>query len=444
MLPLVSKDAVDIKQLSRELLEPWWHAAIANHHDFITGTSPDRVVEQEQMPWLDEAIQKVEIQLQELTPDPLPMVIQVVSEDLPAYTKGDGQVHIKTRDFIVELTERYGGTITQALPAESHNPILEGCSNDVVSYRDSGGLWRMGYEFNGGTWKIDDQTSQRPAKLDILHSNQSLEISSTMELRGQLIHKSMWLSNKSRWIHFRISGRAASRHTYTVRFILSLNVSQLVMDSPGGIITRPLKKVYDPTYWPLHQFLHLVDDTSGEGIAVFQRYPGGVSFDQDGKLELIALRNVSRERAYALLPLSGNPARGSEKEDYAFDYALMFTPYGNWKENRLPQIAQSFRLSVQEDRRRQLWTLASSHFILDREDVTVMAAKAASRGEGWILRLYSPSAGDKSLQLRCLRREIVEAYLCDARERDLSQLEVDEGQVHLRMPGTIATLRLLF
>jgi len=41
--------------ISEELEEAWWSAVVSNHHDFITGTSPDRVVEEEQIPWLERA-----------------------------------------------------------------------------------------------------------------------------------------------------------------------------------------------------------------------------------------------------------------------------------------------------------------------------------------------------------------------------------------------------
>jgi hypothetical protein len=36
-----------------------------------------------------------------------------------------------------------------------------------------------------------------------------------------------------------------------------------------------------------------------------------------------------------------------------------------------------------------------------------------------------------------------EAFLCDARERDLQPLEIRDGRIHLTMPGTIASVRLL-
>ena len=45
------------------------------------------------------------------------------------------------------------------------------------------------------------------------------------------------------------------------------------------------------------------------------------------------------ERAYGLIPLSGNPARGYEKEAYTFDYALEFTRRGDWVDNNLAEKA---------------------------------------------------------------------------------------------------------
>ena len=43
-LPIAPADADAV----RPLADAWWTAATSNHHDFITGTSPDPVVEGEQ------------------------------------------------------------------------------------------------------------------------------------------------------------------------------------------------------------------------------------------------------------------------------------------------------------------------------------------------------------------------------------------------------------
>ncbi|MCD6400379.1 MAG: hypothetical protein J7L73_00475, partial [Anaerolineales bacterium] len=46
--------------ISQEIEDAWWQAVVSNHHDFITGTSPDRVVEEEQIPWLTQAADSVD------------------------------------------------------------------------------------------------------------------------------------------------------------------------------------------------------------------------------------------------------------------------------------------------------------------------------------------------------------------------------------------------
>ncbi|MCX7620220.1 MAG: hypothetical protein N2037_05170, partial [Acidimicrobiales bacterium] len=54
-----------------ELGEPWYVAAVANHHDFVTGTSPNRVARREQYPWLDDAGRRV-ASVRSRLPDPVP------------------------------------------------------------------------------------------------------------------------------------------------------------------------------------------------------------------------------------------------------------------------------------------------------------------------------------------------------------------------------------
>jgi hypothetical protein len=200
-----------------------------------------------------------------------------------------------------------------------------------------------------------------------------------------------------------------------------------------------------PTFWPLHRFIHVQDDESGWGLAFFRTLPGAISCRPDGRLELVALRNTPRERALGFLPLAGNPARGEERETYSFIYYLLFTPHGNWLDNKLPEIAADLENQSLERNGRIAWgNLASSVFKLNRQDVQIIAAKAASRGDGWIVRLYTLGTMDKPLILTCKNRKIREAFLCDARERDLKSVKVKDGDVHLTLPGAIASLRLLF
>jgi hypothetical protein len=45
--------------------------------------------------------------------------------------------------------------------------------------------------------------------------------------------------------------------------------------------------------------------------------------------------------------------------------------------------------------------------------------------------------------LQPLISKVIRAFLCDARERDLEPLEVQDSAVRVVMPGTVSTIRLL-
>jgi hypothetical protein len=179
-------------------------------------------------------------------------------------------------------------------------------------------------------------------------------------------------------------------------------------------------------------------------VALYQKLPGAASLAPDGTLQVVALRNAPRERAYHILPVPGNPARGYERDPFAFVYALEFTNGGDWIENRLAQRAYSRGLNPWLDASEAcVRQLAKGQIVIDRTDVWVRANKPATRGKGRIVRLYTFSAAHQPLALRSAHWEIGEAYLCDARERDIRPLKVREGMAEMTLPGTMATVRLI-
>jgi alpha-mannosidase len=163
-----------------------------------------------------------------------------------------------------------------------------------------------------------------------------------------------------------------------------------------------------------------------------------------GALQIVALRNAPRERAHHFLPVAGNPAKGYEKDTFAFTYALEFLPAWDWNEDDLAAKARVGTLHPWVDASRaHLRQIAEEQVNLDRADVWVMADKPATRGRGRILRLYTPSGLHQPVVVTIPGQEIKIAYLCDARERDLEPLEVRDGRAHLNLPGTISTIRLI-
>jgi alpha-mannosidase len=321
---------------------------------------------------------------------------------------------------------------------------LKGVSNDLVSYYDLGGLWRMGHEFWGGKLKELHRASQRPAQLRVRELEGGLEVACSTELDGQTIQRLLWLRSDSPVIRCRVEGLAAERRTVTVRFATDVSASRLVMDAVGGIVVRPPQRVYNPTFWPLQHFMHLQDDASGRGLALCLGMPGAASYRRDGRLEAIALRNATCERAFGLFPLLGLPAVGHERASHAFDYAIWFTPAGDWRENGIPQVARSISDNPWDTTgRAELRSLAASALTTDRPEVVVTAVKPASRGDGLIVRLSTLSYFGLPVAVTIRDRHLKAAFLCDARERNLGPLEVQGQTARLTMPGSIATVRLV-
>ena len=322
--------------------------------------------------------------------------------------------------------------------------MLAGASNDLISYRDSGGLWRMGCELWGGTWKEDVRASDRPARLQVREHNDGLDVSCVAELNGETVRRLMWFCENSPVIRFRVEGRAAERRTVTVRFATKVLANELVMDTPGGLVVRPPQRIYDPTFWPLQQFVHIQDDATGRGVAICQSMPGAIAYRSDGQIEVVALRNATRERVFGLIPSPGNPAAGHEREVYALDYALLFTEAGDWRDNDIPRVARSMADDPWDaPDRADLRELTASVATTGQPDVWVTAVKPASRGDGLIVRLYTLAPPGLPVSVTVRHRTVKGALLCDARERDIESLEVRGGAAHLIMPATIASVRLI-
>jgi hypothetical protein len=318
-------------------------------------------------------------------------------------------------------------------------------ANDLVSYRDSGGLWRMGHEFRGGWLRESGRASDRPARLVVEPVPGGLEVTCQAELDGLPVLRRYWFRADSPILRLRVEGRAADRRTITVRFRTGLAARRLAMDQPGGVVVRPLTRIYEPTFWPLQHFLHAQDDGDGRGAALWLRRPGAAACRPGGWLEAVALRNATRERAWGVVPIIATPAVGHERSVTTFDYAVWFTAAGDWRENGVALVAGDLASGPwAQPGGGDLAGLAATVVTTDRADVAVTAVKPASRGEGIIVRLQTFAPPGSPVVVAAPGRSVDAATLCDARERDLQPLEVRDGAVRLVMPGTIATVRLLF
>ena len=344
------------------------------------------------------------------------------------------------------MDERRGGGIVSASDGQGRR-LLSGASAevsaDLVLYQDSGGLWRMGHEFLGGRLREAGRASDRPARLEVQEHDGGLEVTSAATFGSLTLRRLLWFRSDSPLIQLRVEGRVPERRTLTVRFQTAISSRRLTMAQPGGVVTRPPHKVYQPTFWPLQQFVHLQNNEAGCGLALFVRLPSAITYHREGRLEVVAVRNATGERAFGFVPLLATPAQGRECHPYAFDHALLFTTGGDWQENAIDVLARTAANTPwRRDGYEHLWARTAALVTTDRPNVFVTAVKPASRGEGLIVRLqaWARPAGPVTLTLRGY--ELQGASLCDARERDLKPLAVQGGTVELMMPGTLATVRL--
>ncbi|HUY86841.1 MAG TPA: hypothetical protein VMU77_06970, partial [Acidimicrobiales bacterium] len=394
-------DMKRINALNEKIAEPWWIAATSNHHDFITGTAPDRVTTKEQLPWLERSLDQL-IELahcggldqrnglkDEGVADNSRLSSLSGNEEIlqqGSIEDGGGAVHrerfgstsaslkwarhgsridIEVPGFGTAVFDGDQGGSMVSLVSESGDELLSsGPSLDVVTYRDTGGLWRMGLEYAGGSFDLLHRSS---------HSRASMEISESsgggLILRVECLLEGIALT---KWIYLnpgRPGGlppliRVGVKYTVpkdrTVSMLIRIPQAgdEFVMDVPGGVVGREIRNFFDPTYWSVHSFNH-VRDIEGSGTALFVSLPAAAALHSnahDSKyarlhlgesvtgtaLELVLFRNAPKERYLGFLPIVGFPARGHDPGPHRIDTAICFTDAGDWRENRLKLAASSF------------------------------------------------------------------------------------------------------
>ncbi len=135
------------KETVRQALEgPWWSAAVANHHDFITGTAPDRVTYGEQIPMLDAALEETGAVLRRLQAKTgleakaglEPAAVRRAGEVLPQSARDGNSLYITTRQYHLTLDASDGGRVAGLARVQDGNNLLVGPSHAVVQYAEFG------------------------------------------------------------------------------------------------------------------------------------------------------------------------------------------------------------------------------------------------------------------------------------------------------------------
>ncbi len=443
----LNKDSIS-PSASQLLKESWWEAVVTNHHDFITGTATDRVVKKEQIPMTRSAIAKAR-KVRESIPK-----LKFQTHSKPRIhnhqiqvSRDEAQTIITTHDLLVRFDKSSEG-IVKAISTLSGVRLVENAF-ELILYNDSGGLWRMGCEYKGGKFEEVDRESYYVTKATQKLENLSEVIFiSEGEMQGCKFKKQITIDSDSMQVGFAVSAYVPDRRVLAVRCRLPYNIENFEMDVPGGIVTRPKKWIFNPTFWSVQSFATFAEDGQDlRNLSILLTVPGAVKVENGDSfcdVEAIALRNGKKELAFGFLPLPAQPSIGHDRGPNEFNLALMFHSRIGLIDARVPHVALTeSRKHLLGEEDNELSEYLDSLISIDHPHIIIVAVKRASFSNSVILRLFSYENDFVESTLKIEGRVIQEAYIVDGRENDRKRLKVSGSSVKVKIKPGITSLRIV-
>ena len=511
----------------------WQIAAVGNHHDFITGTGSNRVYHSEQRPWLMHALGIAHTSLLSASNTvPTNNATGITAETNKPTEKGIPVTYRRNGDIIavessylsIEIDLSSGGKISKCISKIDGSSLLSPCG-ELISALDRGGMWRMGNEFAGG--KLDEvgSTDNTPAQASIRENRGGINIDMAVELEGRLAMKSIWIAPDSPFIAMHIelnprfrrsvllrlspSGQPTSQERsttaplnihsrklgrirlcsgprYNEDAIAASNGVRIVMSQPGAPVSRPPRRHFLPTFWPINGWAHIGNQNNHHNLVISTYCSTGISADTDGSILIVAGRNPGKERALGFVPFLGFPAGYREKERCVLDIGLYFPSnqdYPTVKNKnvsssiatslissshgesisvetiRIGELVQNKLLAHVDPSIHSLMQIASETLTIEPPMFNLMAAKPASDGNGLIFRFKkqpntqkskdengAPNSSAARAQVTFNSAHPVQAYLCDALERNIDELPLSGNTIYLEpehYQGAFITIRVL-
>ena len=421
--------------LEAHLHEAWLHLVLMNHHDAITGTSPDRIAQGEQRAWLDAAETAANAALT-LAADQVPRTASEVRPTAPPSARWRGQeLRVRAAHYRLTLSRENGGCLTSLVMDGEEQ--LGGLGLDLVAYADDGGLWRLGHEYRGGSFTEVDCASRRPARLELTESSGTLCIVIHSELDSRPFTRTITCGRENPWLEVQVTGLAARRRSVTCRIDVASGSVSLEMDTIGGSIERPRERVHRPTFWPVPSLVTL-QGTSGALHLGFEA-PTAVSLSPEHSLEWIVARNPVKERAFGLLPVLAHPIGGTTDE-LQTHRTCVFATRGRGVSS---QLLRSLRRAWLPVAQRPLEEHANSLVRCDDPTVLLLAVKRADAGVGTIARFARQPRPPQTVRVWIPSHEVTSAFLCNAREEDIGPLAVEAGCAMVPLTARLTTVRLV-
>ncbi len=232
---------------------------------------------------------------------------------------------VETAHFVMTLDERLGGCMT-GFRAHGGPELLAGPSNDLLLHSDGGGLWRVGHELRSHHFSVLWRACDRIARLEPCPLTGGVEIVTHVIAEGQRLTRRYFVEAGSPVLRMRIEGCIGRGRALVGRFATAIRSTEARMDAPGGVVSRPPRKRFAPTFWPCTSWARVGNGVVGGRLApsmgLFLGGPSCVSFDGEGELAFVAVRNATRERGRFGLPLFGFSVSGTNDGPCVLDYAV--------------------------------------------------------------------------------------------------------------------------
>lgn len=430
-----------------ECTDARWIAATANHHDLITGTSPDRTARREQWPWLHRAHDQVR---RALTATDGRAVTTPASQ---RYPPADGtvvqrtgtRVTVTTPHFHTTFDEAHGGTLSALVDAEGHE-VVHPRTLACVAIAESGGLWRMGCEFPGGTWRRVAATDDHPGTVTVHRGDDRTVVTVDATLEHRPVRLTVTFPDEAPTIDVTAEVSPRVRRTVTVQWRGAAPVDRLVMHQPGAVVTRPLHKRFEPTFWPLHSWTAVEPrdghTDNGPVLALATAVPTAVHAWPSGTVEVVVARTAPRELAWGVVPLLG-PAMGWERGIQTAHLAIGFA-------ERTTPLHETGRVLWQHADRLAGRTPPAWAFTVGDDAVEIISVSPARNGDGTIVHLRNWAAADhpdpnRTVTLRTaddVDATISGACRCDTLEHDGEPLDLVDDRVVVPVGSYLTALRV--
>ncbi len=257
-----------------------------------------------------------------------------LKEDPSPYPSYPTSLNLQRKDHKVVLENDYyrmvidlrkGAGLTSLVETSTGAELLEGPSNDVVVWKDTGGLYRLGNEIHEGGLKEIFHTTDRPvARFEVLEHGPV-----RIRIRAETawiypIRQELLLTQGSPRIEGRLTLRAPIETAFTLRFWTTARDGLLTMSIPYGEVTRAEQKLYIPTFWPGIEWVSLQKNSSEPSFDMTTIGSRGWRFSRQGLLECMLHRNALIE----LPDILGPP--GTDPDLHTIVYGLYPSSEGSW------------------------------------------------------------------------------------------------------------------